>query len=336
MPANRQMRSWCLSSAGIGAGIWVFYILATATDWNYFVTIERLLLLVVLVFTPLALALVPQWYAGETNKTSSSLLRWAYRLQPFAAILIVLAFTQPTGMMAASLSLPWLLCAGSIALAGLALRKSAHGNHPAHEIVLTIGMLYLPIGAVWLCLSRLGLRPLNFPDVIVLLTAVHFHYTGFVVPVITALTGRFLVRNHLSVPIYPWLAGAMVIATPLIAAGITLSPWLEALGVLLIFTTVIGLATVIGIYVLPQLPSRLARCLLTVAACAMVAAIIPALLYGAGEFFERSWITIPRMVQLHGFTNALGFVACGLTGWLVAGVETHPQAGELPLSMEVK
>lgn len=333
MQTNKQIRTWCLISARVGAGIWLLYIAVTATDWNYVATIERLLLLAVLVFTPLALALVPQWYAGETD---ISLLHWAYRIQPFAAILVALAFTQPAGAMAALLSLPWLLCAGCIALAGLALRKAASDPHPVHEWVLTVGMLYLPIGASWLLLSRLGVRPLNFPDVIVLLTAVHFHYTGFAVPVITALTGRFLVRNHLSVPVYPWLAGTVVTATPLIAAGITLAPWLEAVGVLLLFMTVIGLATVIGWYVLPHLPTLLARVLLAVAACAMVVAIIPALLYGAGELFGQAWITIPRMVQLHGFTNALGFVACGLTGWLVAGMEVHPQPGKLPLSMEVK
>ena len=333
MQMNRQMRPWCLTSAGVGAAIWLLYILVTATDWNYVATIERLLLLAVLVFTPLALALVPQWYAGETN---IAILYWAYRLQPFAALLVVLAFTQPAGMTAAILSLPWLLCAGCIALAGLALRNAAIGHYPVHEWVLTVGMLYLPIGAGWLLLSRWGVRPLDFPAVIVLLTAVHFHYTGFAVPVITALTGRFLTRNHLSLALYPWLAGAVVMATPLIAAGITLAPWLEAIGVLLIFMAVVGLASVIGWYVLPRLPTLLARGLLAMAACAMVVAIIPALLYGAGELLERSWITIPRMVQLHGFTNALGFVACGLTGWLVAGMETHLQPDKLPLPMEAK
>lgn len=155
-------------------------------------------------------------------------------------------------------------------------------------------------------------------DVIVLLTAIHFHYTGFAVPVITAMTGRFLARHQLAAPLYSWLAGAVVAATPLIAAGITLAPWLEAVGVLLIFVAIVGLAVVLGFYVLRQLPSRLARGLLTVTACAMVIAVVPALFYGAGELLERSFITIPRMVQLHGFTNALGFVACGLLGWLVA------------------
>ncbi len=334
MQSDRSARLWCLRSATAGILVWLLYLVVDrASGWNYITIIERLLLLAVLVFTPLALALVYQWNA---NQASGRVLGWACRLQPLAALLVVVAFTQPTGNLAGSLTLPWLLCAGLVALAGLALRRSAHGLHPPHELVLTIGMLYLPIGAVWLLSSRLGLRPLAFPDVIVLLTAVHFHYTGFAVPVITAMTGRFLARQQRVVPLYPWVAGAVVGATPLIAAGITLAPWLEAIGVLLIFLAVGGLAGVLGIYVLPHLPSAVARGLLTIAAWAMVVAILPALLYGTGELLGRSFITIPRMVQIHGFTNALGFVACGLTGWLVAGQPSAVTVGSLPVTMEAK
>ena len=53
-------------------------------------------------------------------------------------------------------------------------------------------MLYLPIGAGWLVLYRLGVRPLGFADVIVLLTGVHFHYTGFVLPIVAGMVGRWL------------------------------------------------------------------------------------------------------------------------------------------------
>jgi len=325
MQPDRAVRTWCLRSAAGGVLIWLLYlILDRASGWNYITIIERLLLLAILVFTPLALALVQQWPA---HQAPNRILGWACRLQPLAALLVAVAFTQPTGNLAASLTFPWLLCAGMVALAGLAMRRTAHGAHPPHELVLTIGMLYLPIGAAWLLISRLGLRPLAFPDVIVLLTAVHFHYTGFAVPVITAMTGRFLARQQRVVPLYPWIAGAIVGATPLIAAGITLAPWLEALGVLLIFLAVCGLAGVLIIHVLPRLSSAVARGLLTIAACAMVVAILPALLYGTGELLGRSFITIPRMVQIHGFTNAFGFVACGFSGWLVAGTGTGGQFG---------
>ncbi len=326
-PIN-QVRRWSLTSAAGGTLVWLLYLLIDrASGWNYFTLTQRLLLLAIVVLTPLALALIPQWAPSPGTLRG---LRWVGWLQPIAAIPVVYAFVQPTGMLAASLTLPWLLCTGLVALAGMDLRRAAQDAHPVHEVVLTIGMCYLPIGAFWLLISRLGLRPLAFPDVIVLLTAVHFHYTGFAVPVITAMTGRFLARQGLSVPIYPWVAAAIIGATPSIAAGITFAPWLEALGVLLIFLAVIGLASVWIIYILPRISSTAARGLLTIAACAMVVAILPALLYGAGELWGRSFITIPRMVQIHGLTNAFGFVACGLMGWIVAGVASQVKMGTVP------
>lgn len=323
MDRKSQIRRWALGSAGGGAVGWLLYLLLEwGRGWNYVTTIERLLLLAVLIFTPLTLALVHQW---TTDDTPSRLFRWACYLQPVAAFGVAVAFLQPAGNTAALLSFPWLGCTALIALAGLRQRWLANGQHPVHEVVLTMGMLYLPVGASWLVLSRLGARPLAFPDVIVLLTAVHFHYTGFAVPVITAMTGRFLDRTDRVFPAYPWVAGLIVSAMPLIAAGITFSPWLEALGVLILFSAIVGLAALTGFSVVQQLPSPLARWLLTVAACAMVAAITPAFLYGAGELLGHSFITIPRMVQLHGFTNAFGFITCGLIGWLVAGNETAHQ-----------
>jgi hypothetical protein len=338
MTTEFRLRRWCVRSAGAGVVIWLLFVLVNGKSrWDYFTTIERLLLLALLIFTPLALALVYQWCA---RVVVSRTLQGACYLQPVAALLGVLAFTQPSGVTAALLALPWLLCTGLVALTGLALASAAPRRQaihkPAHEWVLVMGMLYLPVGASWLLLSRLGIRPLGFPDVIVLLTAIHFHYTGFAVPIITAMIGRFLAQQRIAVPLYPWLAGAVVAATPLIAVGITLAPWLEMVGVLLLFLAVMGLAMVLGVYVIKRLPSPLARSLLTIAAGGMVLAIIPALLYGTGEFFGRTWITIPRMVQLHGFTNAFGFVACGLTGWLVAGWEAETQSHKVLLHREAK
>ncbi len=316
MDSNRFSRRYSLFSTGAGCLVWLLYLLLDRTQgWNYVTTVERLLLLAVLVFTPLALTLIVHWCGADVVSASCW---WACRVQPVAALLVAFAFLQPAGLGAALSSVPWLFCTVLIAVAGVTGWRTTAGRPSVHELVLRCGMLYLPVGAGWLLLSRFGARPLDFPAVIVLLTGVHFHYTGFAVPVITAMTGRFLAQNGLTVRVYPWVAGAIVAAMPLIAAGITLSPWLEVVGVLLLFTAIVGLAGVIGFVVLPQLTSPLARTLLAVAALAMVAAITPALLYGLGEFIGQSFITIPRMVQIHGLTNAFGFVACGLIGWLVA------------------
>ncbi|MEZ4862765.1 MAG: YndJ family protein [Caldilineaceae bacterium] len=321
MNTNLQFQRWPLTSAAIGFGIWLAYTLSsTGARWNYVTAIECLLLLAILVFTPLALALLSQW---QVDAQKEHVELWARWLQPFAALLVVWAFAQPTGALAASLSVPWLLCTALVALSGVKHLVRVGKRLPIHEYTLIAGKLYLPVGAGWLLLSRLGVRPLDFPAVIVLLTAVHFHYTGFALPVITTLTGRFLQRHTSVPPFYPWVAGAVVLAMPIIAVGITGVPWLEMGGVLLLAVGVIGLAALIGLYVLRRLPSKLASVPLLIAMAAMVSAVSLGLLYGIGEWLGWSIMTIPAMVQWHGWLNALGFVACALLGWLAAGAEVQ-------------
>jgi hypothetical protein len=64
--------------------------------------------------------------------------------------------------------------------------------------------------------DRFGFRPLDFDPVIVLLTAIHFHYAGFALPLVTGLAARRLDSGTAR------LAAAGVIAgVPLVAIGIT-------------------------------------------------------------------------------------------------------------------
>ena len=64
--------------------------------------------------------------------------------------------------------------------------------HPGwpEAMLLLAGLVYLAVGGVWTVIARAGLRPLGFPDLIVLLTAVHFHYAGFALPVLAGLVAR--------------------------------------------------------------------------------------------------------------------------------------------------
>ncbi len=43
-----------------------------------------------------------------------------------------------------------------------------------------------------------------------------------------------------------------------------------------------------------------------------------ATVYGLGEAREELLITIPRMADLHGPVNGIGFAVSGLLGWLFA------------------
>ena len=74
---------------------------------------------------------------------------------------------------------------GLVALHGL--WRLWRGSHRTSEVCLDAGLLYLAVGGTWTVIARAGLRPLGFPDLIVLLTAVHFHYAGFALLVLAGL-----------------------------------------------------------------------------------------------------------------------------------------------------
>ncbi|HEY9422963.1 MAG TPA: YndJ family transporter, partial [Thermoanaerobaculia bacterium] len=173
-------------SPWIGAAVWLLLVLFRRpspfeTDWAVLI-----LLLGALVIVPLGLRLVT-----DLRGTAAKLWRIAVLLQLPTALLLVVAFAQPRGTLAAVLALPWLATTAVISLTGL-LRAWYRGWRPVEELCFDAGLIYLVIGGGWTVLSRYGLRPLGFEDVIVLLTGIHFHYAGFALPIMTGLAGRRL------------------------------------------------------------------------------------------------------------------------------------------------
>src|SRR5262249_30710618 len=149
----------------------------------------------------------------------------AFWLQLPAALALAGSFTLPAGLAAAVLALPWLGFTGLIAWMGLVSLVS-RGPRPVEGFRIYSGFGFLCVGGAWTVVSRYGARPLGFSDLIVLATAVHFHYAGFVLPLLTGLAGRLLrsrTAQHAAV--------GVVLGVPLVAVGITLSAldirWVE-------------------------------------------------------------------------------------------------------------
>ncbi len=297
---------WLTGSSMGGLLIW----LGLLVRWwqgppDLLATVTLLLLLAILVNTPLALSLV------SAAEGQSAWFRWAVRLQPFAAVGVVWSMMSAQDGAAAVLTLPWLLFAGLLAISGLLrLRHWSQLTSPARTRLAAL--LYLPIGAAWLVAYQLGLQPLGFRGIMVLLTAVHFHFTGFGAVIWASVIGDLLPQPA---RFYGWAVSGFVLATPLIAVGITLSPLVEILGVLLLASSLVGLAVVLYRCVLPTLTAPFAKLLLTCAPLAMGVALTLAVSYGIGEYWQTPLLTIPQMVQWHGWLNAVGFVFCGLLGW---------------------
>lgn len=307
---SNSIEQQTVASALLGLGGWLLFVwLAPRSSGGLLTTIENLLLFAILTIVPLACNLIAH-AVGQANR----FFHWGIRLQPVAALTALLAFLLPVGPYAALLTLPWLAFAGLMGCAGL--QHLRRGNLAiAYERCFVAGLVYLPIGAIWLAISRFGWRPLNFAGVIVLLTAVHFHYAGFALPLLTGLAGKWLGQHKLTWRYYSWIAAGIIAGTPLLAAGITASPVIELAGVFILYVSVVGLAWLSGIVIAGQLGLRWSAWLLRISAVSLVVALTFALLYGLGEYLGWPLVTLPRMVQVHGWTNAFGSILAGLLGW---------------------
>lgn len=176
---------------------------------------------------------------------------------------------------------------------------------------------YLLVGAGWLVLSRYGARPLGFGDAIVQLTAVHFHYAGFVAPLLTLQLVRRLERD--APPAAPAARSAfwgVVAATPLTAAGITFSTVLGAAGAV-VFAVSLTVAAVLMLVFVVRRVGLAAAFLLGASALSVMASMVLAVLYSFGQWLGTPAPSLPVMARTHGVLNALGFSLAGVLGWLL-------------------
>jgi hypothetical protein len=319
---------WPHVSAIIGGLVWLLLLVAVQAESETIALITQLLLLAVLVFVPLALGLAtPGGAVGGAR-----LLGLAERTQPIAAVATAAAFLLPSGVLPGILTISWLIFAAITAASGM-LRLVDRRMHDLPELCIGVGLLLLPVGGFWLVMARFGLRPLGFGHTIVLLTAVHFHYAGFALLTLTGLVGR---RLRLGAPAargtFRLVARGIVAGVPLVALGITFSRELEITAVLLLVASVLGLAILTLVAVVPLLKRRIARVLLACSALSSVATMLLAAVYALGSIVGLA-LTIPEMVLAHGMVNAFGLVLCGLLAWTLDS--EHPlEAGDLRGSLQ--
>ena len=296
-----------MGSTCFGSAVWLVFVWLALRGKLALWVIEPLFLLAPLVLVPLALPLIE-----EPDR-----FPWVRRLQPSCALAAAASFALPRGVPAAALAAVWLAFTGLLALHGLE-RLRARGFSVAAEVAVDAALFFLPVGGGWLVLSRLGARPLGFDEPIVLLTAVHFHYAAFTALVLTGLVGRALGPSAL----YRGIVTGAIVGTPLLAAGITVSPLLELVGAGVLATAFSALAVLVLVALRPRIRARPARAFLTVSALSLLPAMACALAYAWGEFTQGPVIALSWMARIHGTANALGFGLCGLLGWTLAARAT--------------
>lgn len=314
----RETSNWNILtrwSALIGGVIWLLFV--TFLHPNPF---ERewaisLLLLSPLFLVPLALRLT---ISPDRQKLPSLPWRAAAVLQPLAAVLLVPAFSLPEGMAAALLAVPWWTVTALVALVGLH-RFWQRGLFPLEELCIDAGLTYLVVGGTWTVLARLGARPLGFKDIIVLLTAIHFHYAGLALPLLTGFAGR-------AFPTAASRLGALgvIAGVPMVAAGITSTQL--GLGSALECTAawITAIAGSLTACLHLQLAMRRTdqtvwvRLLWVVSGVSLLGSMVLAAIYGSRTYFDVAWLDIPWMRALHGSANGLGFGLAGMLAWSLA------------------
>lgn len=296
-------------SAAAGAVVWLLLLLTVTSDSRETEVIHKVVFFGILVIVPLALSLVP-------IENERGFYRLAVLAQPVAAVPAIASFFFPGGPLAALLSSAWLILSIVIALFGLTRFKS-RGLFPLAESSIDAGLLYLTIAGGWLVVYRLGVQPFGYGETIILLTVVHFHFAGFATPIIAGLSGRVLATRNHPRKMFAVSVFAIVAAMPLVAAGITFSPWLGFIGALLISVGLLLLAVLTFGWVIPAVESLVSRVLLIIGALSTCAAMILASLYAYSLATKTLIIDIPTMALTHGLLNSFGFVTCSLLAWTV-------------------
>jgi hypothetical protein len=293
---------------------WIFGVLLVALNvfcppfdgkWT-----ARIVILAACVIVPLGLRIVSLERLGIGIDRLGRVARTAQLLGGF---LLAYALLQPQGWTAALLACPYMAATATVAVWGL-LRAWQHRRGPLGDLTIDAGLIYLAVGAFWAVLDRVGLQPLGFDPAIVLLTAMHFHYAGFTLLLLTGLAAQSGDRlSQLN-------CVAVVAAVPLVAVGITttqlgFSPAIECLAAW--GMAIGGLLTAVQ-YVRMASQSRwpvLIRSCWSVVAASLVFSMWLAALYGSRAFLPLPWLDIPWMRALHGTANSVGVGLVGVLGW---------------------
>lgn len=267
-------------------------------DW-----VELLILLAVMVLLPVAMR--------QLGDLRSSAAHWGYIL---ASWTLLLAFLLEPGVAAALLALPLLLF--SIWTLGQALQKWLLSPQALADTAQFAAYLFWPVATLSAFSDRFGWAPLGFSPIIILLTAAHFHYAGFLL--LWVLSN--ISRSGTTTFVQKAVAWCVLLGIPAVAVGITASnfgadPLLETLAATLMALGGLGLAFWHGwLAFSAKVPVLLRLGYLGLCTC-LSAGMVLALLYGWRSYFPWSFLSIPWMYALHGTLNTVGVGILGVLVW---------------------
>ncbi len=313
----------------LGSAVFLAALGATASGWLPFGTLELALLAAFWLIVPGALILA----GAGAGKSAQVLHQRLLQVHPAAASFASLAMLLPTGALATLFSSVWALFAlGMAALGGLRFFGRAQ-RFRADEFAIDAGLMYPLIAVSAFVPGCAGLPYLGFHAPWPMLTAMHFHYAGLLVPVVAGLIGRMLDGRFARA--YAASAYAVVFGSAAIGLGILFSQVLETLSVVVLSAGLWGLSGVALAGVLPQARNALVRAGLAVSALVFFVSMPLAIAYSVGELTGNVWITLPQMIDTHGRMNFVLFGVLGTVSWLALKptprAVAHSDAGLLTL-----
>jgi hypothetical protein len=305
-----------LPLSAVGGGIvWLALVASRLAGLTRLTLIDLLFLLAPLVIVPLGLALI-----AFDEGLPQALLTAAIRVQPAGAVLAVVAFLLPIGLPAALPATAWLLLCVIAALGALAHLIQGRSLRP-ERLAPSAAVAFMAFGAIWLVLSRAGVAPIGLSPIIVEMTAVHFHFTGFAATLMAALVLTRL-RDERGIARRLAMAASLLLVagSPVLAMGwATPIHVLQVAGAILVATGVVATSVVLFFRSASLVESTAARVLLRLSAFAPLLPMVLAVEYSAGHVFGFPTLDIQGMALIHGDLNALGFSLLGLIAWSISG-----------------
>jgi hypothetical protein len=163
----------------------------------------------------------------------------------------------------------------------------------------------------------------------VLLTAVHFHFAGFAAPLLALAAGSAIEsRSAAAQRVFKSVATGVLAGPGLLAAGFVIGPRLNLAMALLVACSEVGLALLFLANVRAMRP-RLAQMFVAISAVSVLFAMVLAGVWAIGEFPLQPFMHLDEMARFHGSANGLGFILCGLIGWILSVRLTAPRKGDL-------
>ncbi|MCX5010445.1 YndJ family protein [Streptomyces sp. NBC_00555] len=243
-------------------------------------------------------------------------LRRTARLWPLPAALGAVCLWLPRGGLATALAA--LYAAACLALAVRAPAAFRRGR-PA-DIAVATALASPSIAGTALVAERAGYRLFGFDLDILALTVPHFHFAGFTAALVAGLVCRAAAPG----PGARWAAYSVPAGTLLVLLGYFVDDWAELAGAVVLTGGMWAVALATWREIRPAAGDRTTRALLATSAVVLVATMLLALWWAAGEATGITHPTLTWMAATHGLGNALGFALCSVLAWrrLTAA---HPQ-----------